>query len=270
MHLIVNQCIKSVMDQWIQSEQLSNGLLFYGSTSGFSSHAALYFITQFFSNRNQSLENNPNYLHVGGDGTIKIDVIRQIQSYVQFGAYDSDVLIVFIQDIDLITNEAANAFLKTLESPPNNVFFIFSTSLYLSLLPTIRSRWQGFYCPPVDYSMLVAARKNRSNPTVSEDLSYHDLLSLICSCQADTSYTFITFLALSLSDQLAYLHSFSTDKQSLKQLLYKWLSDIVTIKNESLLQYGNKLLYCLDTLTRNVNVKLQLDSLVCQLNISRK
>ena len=144
MHFIVKNSVKSVMDEWIKTSQLSNGLLFYGSTSGFANQAALYFITHFFSQRHQSLENNPNYLHIGGDGNIKIDDIRHIQSYVQFGAYDSDILIVFIQDIDTITNEAANSFLKTLESPPKGVYFILSTSLYLSLLPTIRSRCQCF------------------------------------------------------------------------------------------------------------------------------
>jgi replication-associated recombination protein RarA len=50
--------------------------------------------------------------------------------------------VVLIIEADRMTTEAANCFLKTLEEPPLDTFFILTSSRPSSLLPTIRSRCQ--------------------------------------------------------------------------------------------------------------------------------
>ena len=50
--------------------------------------------------------------------------------------------VVLIIEADRMTAEAANCFLKTLEEPPIDTFFILTSSRPSSLLPTIRSRCQ--------------------------------------------------------------------------------------------------------------------------------
>jgi hypothetical protein len=51
--------------------------------------------------------------------------------------------VVLIIEADRMTAEAANCFLKTLEEPPMDTFFILTSSRPNSLLPTIRSRCQN-------------------------------------------------------------------------------------------------------------------------------
>jgi DNA polymerase III subunit delta' len=57
--------------------------------------------------------------------------------------------IVIIKDIETMRNEAANAFLKLLEEPPENVIFLLTASKTEQLLPTIISRCQLIRLSPL-------------------------------------------------------------------------------------------------------------------------
>uniref|UniRef100_A0A7V3ZUS5 DNA-directed DNA polymerase n=1 Tax=candidate division WOR-3 bacterium TaxID=2052148 RepID=A0A7V3ZUS5_UNCW3 len=70
--------------------------------------------------------------------SITIDVIREIKERIKMKA--DEYRIYLIIDAERMTQEAANAFLKTLEEPPERVFFILTTSQIHKLPATIRSR----------------------------------------------------------------------------------------------------------------------------------
>jgi len=70
---------------------------------------------------------------------IKIDQIRDIISRCNMSS-QSRYKIVILQSIGRMTPEAANAFLKTLEEPPEKTVFIMTTSHIREILPTIVSR----------------------------------------------------------------------------------------------------------------------------------
>ncbi len=71
---------------------------------------------------------------------IKIDQVREIERHVIYRPLLSARKICIIDDADRLTANAANAFLKTLEDPPDHSLFILVTSRPLRLLPTVRSR----------------------------------------------------------------------------------------------------------------------------------
>ena len=71
---------------------------------------------------------------------IKIDQVREIERHVIYRPLLSARKICVIDDADRLTVNAANAFLKTLEDPPDHSLFILVTSQPLRLLPTVRSR----------------------------------------------------------------------------------------------------------------------------------
>ncbi|MGB3341091.1 MAG: AAA family ATPase [bacterium] len=66
------------------------------------------------------------------------DVIKRLVHMPSIGSKR----VVLIIEADRMTAEAANCFLKTLEEPPLDTFFILTSSRPNSLLPTIRSRCQ--------------------------------------------------------------------------------------------------------------------------------
>lgn len=73
-----------------------------------------------------------------------IDEIRELRSGVGYAPSRDRSKIYIIDEAHMLTNEAANAFLKTLEEPPAHVVFILATTDPQRLPVTIRSRCQRY------------------------------------------------------------------------------------------------------------------------------
>lgn len=73
--------------------------------------------------------------------TLAIDQIRKIPTFLRNKAnHENGWRIVIIDEADMMTEEAQNALLKTLEEPPSNTLIMLVASRAGSLMPTIRSR----------------------------------------------------------------------------------------------------------------------------------
>jgi len=73
-----------------------------------------------------------------------IDEIRELRERVGLAAADARTKIYIIDEVHMLTGEAFNAFLKTLEEPPRHVVFVLATTEPHRVLPTILSRCQRF------------------------------------------------------------------------------------------------------------------------------
>lgn len=73
-----------------------------------------------------------------------IDEIRDLRERSRFASGESRYKVYIIDEAHMLTTEACNAFLKTLEEPPRNVVFILATTDPSRLLSTIVSRCQRF------------------------------------------------------------------------------------------------------------------------------
>lgn len=73
-----------------------------------------------------------------------IDDIRELKEAVHTLPYESKYKVYIIDEVHMLTKEAFNALLKTLEEPPNHVIFILATTEEEKLLDTILSRCQVF------------------------------------------------------------------------------------------------------------------------------
>lgn len=76
------------------------------------------------------------------ENSITIEQIRGLQKDLVYKPYESEWKIYIIDNADLMTLEAANSLLKTLEEPPHYAVIIMITSRKDGLLPTIISRCQ--------------------------------------------------------------------------------------------------------------------------------
>lgn len=85
---------------------------------------------------------------------IRIDQIREIESFLNLTAYEGSYKVVILDGAELLNTAAANALLKTLEEPPVNVLLLLLTSNEDSLLSTIKSRCRFLYLKPVAKSEL--------------------------------------------------------------------------------------------------------------------
>ena len=92
---------------------------------------------------------HPDLVVVQGDTSIGIDQSRMLSKEISEYPYEGDRRAIIIDDAEIMTTEAANALLKTLEEPPPyNIFFLI-TSSERDIPRTIRSR-----CARVAFSPL--------------------------------------------------------------------------------------------------------------------
>lgn len=75
------------------------------------------------------------------------ELIKQVQIPPQIGRYK----VFIIDEVHMLSSQAFNAFLKTLEEPPSYVIFILATTEKHKILPTILSR-----CQVYDFSRMTA------------------------------------------------------------------------------------------------------------------
>jgi DNA polymerase III subunit gamma/tau len=73
-----------------------------------------------------------------------IDDVRELREAVYALPYESKRKVYIIDEVHMLTKEAFNALLKTLEEPPSHVVFILATTEEEKLLDTILSRCQVF------------------------------------------------------------------------------------------------------------------------------
>ncbi|HEY6574562.1 MAG TPA: DNA polymerase III subunit gamma/tau [Mycobacterium sp.] len=73
-----------------------------------------------------------------------IDDIREIRDRVALRPARGRKKVYIVDEAHMLTKEASNAVLKTLEEPPDHVVFVLCTTELQSMLPTIRSRCQRF------------------------------------------------------------------------------------------------------------------------------
>ncbi|MBN2755293.1 MAG: DNA polymerase III subunit gamma/tau [Candidatus Goldbacteria bacterium] len=83
-------------------------------------------------------------IEIDGASNRGIDKIRELREQVGFSAARSRYKVYIIDEVHMLTTEAFNALLKTLEEPPRHVIFIFATTDPQNIPQTILSRCQHF------------------------------------------------------------------------------------------------------------------------------
>lgn len=130
----------------------------------------------------------------------KIDDIRQIIDEVQFKPTRCKYRVYIIDEVHMLTSEAFNALLKTLEEPPEHVIFILATTEVHKLPQTILSRCQRFdfhRIPPTDIANRLKFVAEQEQVSLSDeaamlissvaDGALRDALSLLDRCVAISS-----------------------------------------------------------------------------------
>lgn len=87
---------------------------------------------------------SPDVIEIDGASNTSVDDIRELQHELLYPASGSKYKIYIIDEVHMLSKNAFNALLKTLEEPPDNVIFIFATTEPQKVLPTIISRCQRY------------------------------------------------------------------------------------------------------------------------------
>ncbi len=121
-----------------------------------------------------------------------IDEIRAIRDAVHTYPYSSKYKVYIVDEAHMLTKDAWNAFLKTLEEPPSHVIFILATTEEHKLLDTVVSRCECFAFKKPTHAALAAAvakvaeregykleKKSAALVATLADGSFRDALSIV-------------------------------------------------------------------------------------------
>ncbi|HHT66418.1 MAG: DNA polymerase III subunit delta' [Caldicoprobacterales bacterium] len=90
-----------------------------------------------------------------GKTGISVGQIRDLQAAIKVKPYQAGKRVCFIDNAHLMTQQAQNALLKTLEEPPSHTLFFLLAESTSALLPTILSRCQTFRIGALPQQMII-------------------------------------------------------------------------------------------------------------------
>lgn len=162
-HILGHQRVRNVLSRAIETNRLHHGYLFSGPAGvGKFTFARALAATlncerrpegrfqpacgECTACRRASSRQHPDLHFIAPTGnivkTIKIEVIRSLQKSSISAPFEGRYRVVLIDQAHYMSEEAANALLKTLEEPPSAMLLILITDQPHRLLDTIRSRCQ--------------------------------------------------------------------------------------------------------------------------------
>lgn len=99
---------------------------------------------------------------------IRVSSIRHVKRSLALGASESGRRCIIISNADEMNTESANAFLKTLEEPHDNITILITCSRHELILPTILSRCQQVFCEPLSEEDIAATLESKYSISEAE------------------------------------------------------------------------------------------------------
>ncbi|MEG1862145.1 MAG: AAA family ATPase [Oscillospiraceae bacterium] len=153
-----NNNIKESLLGALTSGRLSHGLLIVGTKGLGVNHFARLLAGDIIGAKDISqIEEgkSPVVQTITGEGLsgqIKVEKIRQINDNVNFSSINGEKRVVIIENCENFNQNSANALLKNLEEPKDDITYILTTNDASAILPTIRSRCGVYTIFPPSYS----------------------------------------------------------------------------------------------------------------------
>ena len=147
--------ITSTLINAIQSNQLAQAFLFCGPR-GVGKTSCARILAKAINAENpaqavvdgsyadSNIEVSLNIFELDAASNNSVEDIRQLIEQVRFAPQSGSYKVYIIDEVHMLSTQAFNAFLKTLEEPPPYAIFILATTEKHKILPTILSRCQVF------------------------------------------------------------------------------------------------------------------------------
>jgi DNA polymerase-3 subunit gamma/tau len=169
--IVGQQHITKTLEQALKSGRISHAYLFTGPRgTGKTS------IARILAHEINGLPYTDDSMHmdiieIDAASNRRIDEIRDLRDKVHIAPTSAKYKVYIIDEVHMLTKEAFNALLKTLEEPPEHVIFILATTEIHKLPETIISRTQRFAFKPVDVAQVAAHLKTIA---LKENISIDD------------------------------------------------------------------------------------------------
>lgn len=149
----------------LEQNKIAHAYLFYGGRGTGKTSVARILAKELKCNSEDIIE-------IDAASNRGIDEIRELRESVRTAPFSSPYKVYIIDEAHMLTKEASNALLKTLEEPPSHVIFILATTDPEKLPQTIVSRCQKIEFKKPELKTLAAHLVNisqKENKTLSEE-----------------------------------------------------------------------------------------------------
>ncbi len=157
--IIGQENVTKLLKNAVKKEQLAHAYLFVGSR-GTGKTSAARILAKAVNCKNIKKDGNPclecencvsiaegkflDLVEIDAASNRGIDQIRELKEKIEFSPSLGKYKVYIIDEVHMLTTEAFNALLKTLEEPPAHIIFILATTDVHKLPPTILSRCQRY------------------------------------------------------------------------------------------------------------------------------
>ena len=132
------------LENALRQNKISHAYLFIGPRGTGKTSVARIFAHQVNNFEYQLEDDYVDIVEIDGASNRGIDNIRELREKAAIAPTSGKYKVYIIDEVHMLTNEAANALLKTLEEPPEHVIFIMATTDARKVPITISSRTQLF------------------------------------------------------------------------------------------------------------------------------
>ena len=155
--------------------------------------------------------NSVDVIEIDGASNTSVEDVRSLQNELLYPPQSSKYKIYIIDEVHMLSKNAFNALLKTLEEPPKNVKFIFATTEPHKVLATITSRCQRYDFHRIPIKQII---EQINDITPKEHITFDDAAIFLIAKKADGSLRD----ALSLMDQIVAIGKDKVTKEDVLQV----------------------------------------------------
>ncbi|HET8670844.1 MAG TPA: DNA polymerase III subunit gamma/tau [Candidatus Saccharimonadales bacterium] len=161
--IVGQEHITTALDHALKKGTISHAYLFTGPRGVGKTSIARILAHEINNLPYEEDRSHLDIIEIDAASNRRIDEIRDLRDKVHIAPSSAKYKIYIIDEVHMLTKEAFNALLKTLEEPPAHVIFILATTEVHKLPETIVSRTQRFAFKPVDLPKVIAHLRHISD-----------------------------------------------------------------------------------------------------------
>ena len=146
--IVSQEHVSSTLKNAIESNRLSHAYLFSGPR-GVGKTTMARVLARTINNIDRDIESENlnqtlNVVEIDAASNNKVEDVHHLRESVRIPPQNGRYKVFIVDEVHMLSKQAFNALLKTLEEPPDHAIFIFATTEPHKVLPTILSRVQRF------------------------------------------------------------------------------------------------------------------------------